>query len=332
MPPGFAGKIEGLSRRCMTSTMALRYQRTFELALLLALWALVLSIQCAHAVMDEIQVYNAEIAKVGQWTLQSHSNYAISGRKNAEFEGGIIPNHSLNGTPELAYGVTEWWEMGFYAPYSVGSRASGDDSTSDPGRRQFLSDGGKIRQLFVTPNAAKREFFYGVNFEFSYATPWFSPTRWNLEIRPIVGVRKNDWEFIVNPIVDTGFGVDGEARFAPCARLARNFGENFALGLEYYTDLGPLQNWLPLNQQEHNLYGVVDFKIGRFDVNAGIGYGLTSGSDRWMAKMIIGTELNEGVSDKSNERPASMRRPRSGLGSLSPIGANLADAFLPRGY
>ena len=51
----------------------------------------------------------AEIAKVGQWTLQSHSNYAISGRKDPEFDGGVIPNHSLNGTPELAYGITEWW-------------------------------------------------------------------------------------------------------------------------------------------------------------------------------------------------------------------------------
>src|SRR5262249_1884460 len=50
----------------------------------------------------------------------------------------------------------------------------------------------------------------------------------------------------------------------------------------------PLQNWLPFNEQQHNLYGVVDFKIGRFDVNAGVGYGLTPGSDRLMYKMIIG--------------------------------------------
>jgi hypothetical protein len=64
--------------------------------------------------------------------------------------------------------------------------------------------------------------------------------------------------------VDVGFGVNGDVTFLPCARFARNFGENFALGLEYYTDLGRLQNFLPLNQQQHNLYGVVDFKIGRF--------------------------------------------------------------------
>jgi hypothetical protein len=35
-----------------------------------------------------------------------------------------------------------------------------------------------------------------------------------------------------------------------------------------------------LNEQQHNIYAVVDFKIGRFDLNAGVGYGLTLGSDR----------------------------------------------------
>jgi hypothetical protein len=176
--------------------------------------------------------------------------------------------------------------MGFYTPYAV-------DQNLTP-----YSNAAKIRQLFVIPNAAERAFFYGVNFEFSYAMPQFSETRWNMEIRPIVGWRKGDYEFIINPIVDIGFGQNGGAEFAPCARFARNFGENLAIGLEYYTDLGTPQNWLPFNEQQHNLYAVVDFKIGRF-----VGYGLTPGSDRLMYKMIIGTDLNEGVSDKADAPP-----------------------------
>ena len=62
-------------------------------------------------------------------------------------------------------------------------------SGKSPQSGQFLSNAGKIRNLFVTPNAAKREFFYGMNFEISYATPRFSETKWNLEIRPIIGWR-----------------------------------------------------------------------------------------------------------------------------------------------
>src|SRR6516165_2807276 len=88
---------------------------------------------------------------------------------------GEIPNHALNGTGEWAWGITDWWEMGFYTPYAV-------DQELTP-----YSNAAKIRQLFVIPNAAEREFFYGVNFEFSYAMPQFSETRWNMEIRPIVG-------------------------------------------------------------------------------------------------------------------------------------------------
>src|SRR3979490_1397521 len=68
---------------------------------------------------DEIQVYNAEIAKVGQWTFQLHSNYAFNGRKEPDFPGGLIPDRALNGTGEWAYGNTDWWEMGFYTPFAV---------------------------------------------------------------------------------------------------------------------------------------------------------------------------------------------------------------------
>ena len=244
----------------------------------------------AHAINDEIQVYNAEIAKVGQWTLEQHLNYAIDGRKEPDFPGGIIPNHALNGTPELAYGITDWWEMGFYAPFAV-------DQTGT-----FYSNAAKLRELFVIPNAAQREFFYGVNFEFSYAMPQFVETKWNLEVRPIIGFRRGDYEFIINPIVDAGFGQNGEVTFAPCARFARKLSKTLLIGVEYYSDLGPLQNFLPFNEQQHNIYAVVDFKVGHVDVEAGVGYGLTPGSDPVMAKLIIGTDLTEG-------EPSSLPRP-----------------------
>jgi hypothetical protein len=317
-----AAGAHGYNRRpgrvaAVFTIMRLKYRRISSLAAI----ALALSTRWAFSagcsVNDEIQVYNAEIAKVGQWTLQLHSNYAISGCKEPEFEGGIIPNHALNGTPELAYGITPWWEIGFYAPYAVGENGT------------FYSNAGKIRQLFVSPDAAKREFFYGVNFEASYATPPFSQTRWNLEIRPIIGFRKNNYEFIVNPIVDVGFGQNSDAIFAPCWRFARSFGESFSLGIEYYTDLGPLQSLVPWNEQQHNIYAVVDFKVGRFDVNAGIGYGLTPGSDRVMAKMIIGTDLND--PDKSNDRPKLQRRPASLMGGF-PTASTLSQALLPGSF
>jgi hypothetical protein len=230
----------------------------------------------ADQVHDEIQVYNAEIAEVGQWTYQQHLNYAPVGQTQPDVPGGFSSNRSLQGTPEFAYGITDWWEAGFYLPFAV------------TGSGQLLSDGAKLRSLFVVPDAAKRSFFYGVNFELGYEMPRFASNPWGLEIRPIVGVRNAQWEFIVNPIVDLSFGAGGEADFAPALRLARNLGNDWYVGLEYYGDYGKIGDFLPLQQQSQQLFAVTDFKAGVVDVELGVGYGFTPGSDRLVAKAIIG--------------------------------------------
>ena len=121
----------------------------------------------------------------------------------------------------------------------------------------------KIRNLFVVPNAGKRDFFYGVNFELSYETPPFAQTRYALEIRPIIGVRNKEWEFIVNPIVDLSFGTFGQQDFAPAVRLARNLGEDRFIGIEYYVDFGQIGNFLPLQEQSHQIFAVTDFKLDK---------------------------------------------------------------------
>jgi hypothetical protein len=48
-----------------------------------------------------------------------------------------------------------------------------------------------------------------------------------------------------------------------------------------------------------------------------VGYGLTPGSDRLMYKMIIGTDLTEGVSEKSSEASKMLRRPDPRLSGFS---------------
>jgi len=246
----------------------------------------------ADQVHDEIQVYNAEIAEVGQWTYEQHFNYAWRGQTQPEFPGGFVSNHGLQGTPEFAYGITDWWEGGFYLPFAV------------TGAGEFLSDGAKIRSLFVIPDAAKRSFFYGVNFELGYELPQFSLTSWNLEIRPIIGVRNAQWEFIVNPIVDVGFGSAGEADFAPAVRLARKLGEDRFIGLEYYADFGKIGGFLPLQQQSQQLFAVTDFKVHAVDVELGVGYGFTPGSDGLVLKAIVGYAFPvPGKSDNAGSSP-----------------------------
>jgi hypothetical protein len=252
-----------------------------HLASLAAAPLLALTLRPALAVdqvHDEIQVYNADINEIGQWSYEQHLNFAPIGQTKPEFPGGFTSNHSLQGTPEFAYGLTNWWEVGFYLPFAVS------------GIGEFLSDGAKIRSLFVSPDAEKRNFFYGINFELGYELPPFalSQSPWGLEIRPIIGVRNKEWEFIVNPIVDVSFGPGSEADFLPAARLARNLGGDRFIGLEYYSDYGKIGNILPLQQQYQELYAVTDFKVKDVEVELGAGYGFTPGSDRLIFKAIIG--------------------------------------------
>ena len=75
---------------------------------------------------DEIQVYDAEIEDQGKFNVMVHSNFTPIGRKTPDFPGGIIPNHSVNGAVEWAYGVTDWFEQGLYFPvYTAYSQGRG---------------------------------------------------------------------------------------------------------------------------------------------------------------------------------------------------------------
>ena len=250
---------------------------------------------------DEIQVYNAGIASVGQFTIQQHLNYVSLGQTQPSFPGGLVSNRSLNGTPEFAYGLADWWEVGLYLPFAV-----------QDGR--FVSDAAKLRTLFVVPNANEKTFFYGLNFEFSNSTPKFSQTRFGMEIRPIIGLRRDDWEFIVNPIVDLGFGRSGQVTFAPAARLARKLDVDLYFGLEYYSDLGEIGRFSDLRNQQHTLFAVSDFKLGVFNVDLGFGVGLTPTSDRLVIKTIVGYAfpvLPDGNSDDSERKPFGLSNPMS---------------------
>ena len=136
-------------------------------------WLLVVS---AYAQTDEIQVYDATINEPGQFSVELHNNYTPIGRKVPDFEGGIVPNHTLNGVPEWAYGVTDWLELGAYVPLY-----------SWTGNGRFLIDGAKLRAEFVAPHAQERSFFYGVDFELSSNADYWEPARNSGEIRPIIG-------------------------------------------------------------------------------------------------------------------------------------------------
>jgi hypothetical protein len=232
---------------------------------------------------DEIQVYDAEIADQGVFNVMMHTNYTPIGRKTADFPGGIIPDHSVNGAVEWAYGVADWFEQGLYlpvwSPYSEG--------------RGGTINGFKIRELFVRPHAADHTFFYGVNFEFSVNYHYWESRRITSEIRPIVGLHLHPVDIIFNPIVDTEYtGGFGGLEFVPATRVAYNLNDKWAVAAEEYADLGPLRRFESIHDQFHEVWAVMDHSSKTLSVEAGVGVGVTSGADRLTFKLMLSRDLN----------------------------------------
>lgn len=251
-----------------------------RMAAMLAFAAVGLFPRLSRAQTDEIQVYNAEIAAPGVFNLTLHDNYTPKGLKAPAFPGGVVSNRSLNGVPEFAYGVTDWMEAGLYLPlYTL----TGD------GKAQL--DGFKLRALFVEPDAAKKTFFYGVNFEFSFNSKHWDPSPYTSEIRPIVGWRFGKVDLVFNPILDNAYEGLSRLDFAPETRLAYNISDAWAIAAEEYDDFGPLRGFYPRARQNHELFGVLDFNGKPVNVEVGAGFGLTPGSDQFTLKLILSRDL-----------------------------------------
>lgn len=235
---------------------------------------------------DEIQVYDAVIEPPGIFNLMLHSNFTPIGRTTPDFPGAIIANHSFQETAEWAYGVTPWMEQGLYLPLTSPYTANHGATVN----------GFKIRELFVRPHAADHKFFYGLNFEFSVNAHYWEDRRFSSELRPIIGLHLHPWDFIYNPIVDTDYtGGFGNLQYNPAGRIAYNLNSKWAVAAEEYDGFGPLRHALPLHQQFHEIWAVMDHYSPKFlgiDVETGIGFGLTPGSDKVTLKLMLSRNLN----------------------------------------
>lgn len=249
-----------------------------------ALMAFLLVVPAAvFAQTDEIQVYDAEIAEPGVFNLMIHTNTIAIGRTTPDFPGAIIPNHSVNGAAEWAYGVTDWFEQGLYlpvwSPYSEGRGGS--------------INGFKLRELFVRPHAKDHTFFYGVNFEFSVNYHYWEPKRVSSEVRPIVGLHLKPIDFIFNPIVDTDYtGGFGSLEFVPATRIAYNLNDTWAVAVEEYADVGPLRHFYQPDQEFHEVWAVMDHETKFLNIETGVGFGVTPAADKLTFKLMLSRDLN----------------------------------------
>jgi hypothetical protein len=81
--------------------------------------------------------------------------------------------------------------------------------------------------------------------------------------------------------------------FVPATRVAYNFSSGWTLAAEEYADYGKLSDFAPPHEQAHQLFAVVDRSWKGWDIEGGVGVGLTDATDRLTFKLILARDLNK---------------------------------------
>jgi hypothetical protein len=229
------------------------------------------------AAEDEIQVYTDEINEVGQYGLELHVNYVPQGSTALSHPGEIPSNHRLQIMPEFSYGISKSLEAGLYVPVAVSSDGN------------LYATGLRPRLKYIHQPDEPSMFFWGLNTEFGYSSLKVTNSMWGMELRPIMGARTEKWLIAFNPIVNIPLSKGGmhQAAFEPALKVSRKINDELAIGIEQYSNLGPISNLQGWNNQEHTIFAAADFEVKGMDVNFGIGHGYHNGEDDWVIKSII---------------------------------------------
>jgi len=204
----------------------------------------------------EIQVYGSDTVAKDATMVELHSNYTPRGLE--------LDNHALHETLETTHGFTPWFETGFYLFTDV---QSGD-------RWQFV--GTHIRPRVRVPQEWNWPIGVSLSAEYGYVRPKFSEDKWTWELRPIVDKEIGRWYLSFNPAFETHWV------FSPAVKIQYDVTPKVAGGIEYYGGGGTQQ-----------IFPAIDLNLGPdWEFNAGVGYGLTSETDRWIVKMIVGRRFH----------------------------------------
>jgi len=207
-------------------------------------------ITALHAAPNEIKVFTDELAAYRGQTLETHASKADRG--------------PLRLMPEWSYGGAPNWELSLQLPFAFNSNRA-------------ANEGYRVELQYIAPHDEARGVYWGVNVELARDARVDEPHFWNAEFIPIIGWRLERWHLAANPGYERALsGNERKTRATPAGKAAyRAFGSN-AFGVELYRD----------GDGARTLYGAWDGKLGKSDINVGIGRGIGANPDRWILKTI----------------------------------------------
>ncbi len=237
-----------------------------------------LSTPAAHA-SDEIQVYTNELKKLGESGLELHMNYAPRGSTEADWAGQIPSQRAFNFTPEFSWGLGNGMDWGIYVPTT---RAA--DGT-------WHENGLKVRVKRMFNVEEEGALYYGANLELAWNKPSASEQRYSGEVRTIIGKDFTNWLLAAN--ITFGFELSGPNRtrtpdLAVSLRAMRKLSDHYLLGMEHYSEVGRLNDYLPWNRSGQTSYLIAEYESDQgWALHLGLGHAWTDSMDRTVAKAIV---------------------------------------------
>ena len=233
----------------------------------------------------EIQVYAADTVEPRSTMIEFHTNFTAEGSKVAE--NGVQPtNHALHETIEITQGFNSWFETGFYIFTSARSGTGWE----------WVGD--HIRPRVRVPEIWHWPVGVSISNEIGYQRRKFSPDTWTWEIRPIVDKKLGPWYLSFNPTIERSIHGENESQgfeFSPNFKFSYDFTKVISGGLEYYGALGPITGFDPVAQQEQQFFPAIDLNVSpKWEINFGVGVGVTRSTDHLIFKGIIGRRFSWG--------------------------------------
>lgn len=237
----------------------------------------------AMAAPEEVQVYMDEMSDPGQFGLDIHNSYVVSGDRTPAYPGEQQSLGRYRITPEFSLGLTRNLELGAYLPLAA-----------IDGHGELRAEGVKFRLKYIAPAKPGSHFFWGANFEVGRVTHRLDENPYNAELKGIAGYHGDKWTLALNANFD--FKVSGPVSAAASFELATKatyaISPKLSLGIENYTGVGEIRQLGRFGSSEQSSYVTVDTRLGKWDLNFGIGTGYGSNPDHLILKAIVGIPID----------------------------------------
>ena len=220
----------------------------------------------------EIQVYEYATTPKGRWNLETHFNYTARGTPFSEGQTHL--------TFELTRGLTEVFEL---AGYLVFARREGHGA-------DFVA--WRVRPRIRAPERWNLPVGLSLSTEVAFPRELYESEDVTLEVRPIIERGFGPVLLDLNPVIGRSLKGPGSGDgwdFEPGGRLGVTVSRVVDLSVEYYGSLGPLRDFLPDEEQVHQLFFGGDLQLRDNVVfNVGYGVGLTDAGNRRVLKARLG--------------------------------------------